>query len=1045
MKRLAAWLMALLLAIAFASPALADNRIRNGSFEDVDVYHGMTLNDWTWLPWHNAPAACVRDEDVSSRGLLSMRLSKTTHVEPNIYGMLYQTVTGLKPGSMLYFSAMVKGKSVERCMIGDWNARLYTPNGDFDWTLLSGSYLLGDDETEFTMRICVEGQTEALWVDDVRVYLAGETVKDDDRLFTRHLQDPTKPTGFEIIPRNPASESLPFDLRWTLRDAFGAPVREDRSTVTLPARCQTRVFIPVPPEERVAALTASLKSDAGELLAGATDYVAIEPPTLAPVKGSKRFGFCGGEEGYVQGDLYRRLLDLYGASGCASQRGWEMDHSFDYDAKTLSRTAFAGQLADLRALGMDQLPILCYAPPWASTAPPDIPENMRRFYMPDIPTWNQLVRDFVTAYNFRMVELWNEPNGGGWNTFPKDRTYGKLLVETWKTVKAIDPSILVVACSGYDSPGWPESVLKAVGAKYMDGISFHPYRRTGPWPGAAAAEKSIGPYPSYPEIVSQMNEMTARYNDGKPIPLYATEMGANACDDNGVIVQQGLPLYRAESLPRQLMLLAGLGVERSYSFTFRDHHVEGFGVVGPGADLYIMPVWWSFRTLNEHAGLRDLGKLEHPSDDIYALPMTGPTNAVAVWSVDDAAVVGTTRDVATACDVFGRDLPPLLTSSGSAWLIPAGSVIYLTGTGLTVPDIVPLARITPDSYWASPGGGSVNFTLKPTDAAPAFFGDASPASASFPVDPDAGMWALGAIDLPLGASTLRVPITMSTQDKVSAKLLFNEDCFPEVRVTNRSAEEARGRVTLAAGDGRVDTDVAIPPKSVHKEAVDRRPDPLSDEGMDAEARVTMGKADWTLKRRLYFIEAHPAAITVDGASADWKNVPRTPVREWSQYTEPPTSPQDLSASMAVAYDDQRIYVLTEVEDDIHWEEYPAPEAWRGDSIQLSFDPAPLGEHKMVEMVFALDQTGKTVFYVQNMNLDTSLLEGVVKRAGTQTVYEVSLPLSVLLVAAKAGSRLGLSLIVNENDTGARTGYLHWSNGIGASKNPEEYGQVLFID
>ena len=77
MKRLAACTIALLLTIAVASPsAVADNRIANCSFEDVDVYHGMTLNNWSWLAWHNAPATCVRDEDVSSRGLHSMRLSK---------------------------------------------------------------------------------------------------------------------------------------------------------------------------------------------------------------------------------------------------------------------------------------------------------------------------------------------------------------------------------------------------------------------------------------------------------------------------------------------------------------------------------------------------------------------------------------------------------------------------------------------------------------------------------------------------------------------------------------------------------------------------------------------------------------------------------------------------------------------------------------------------------------------------------------------------------------------------------------------------------
>ena len=47
------------------------------------------------------------------------------------------------------------------------------------------------------------------------------------------------------------------------------------------------------------------------------------------------------------------------------------------------------------------------------------------------------------------------------------------------------------------------------------------------------------------------------------------------------------------------------------------------------------------------------------------------------------------------------------------------------------------------------------------------------------------------------------------------------------------------------------------------------------------------------------------------------------------------------------------------------------------------------------------------------------------------------------VTARPGERLGFSLILNENDTGAREGYLRWSNGIGASKDPEQYAQLLF--
>ncbi|MFH0964576.1 MAG: sugar-binding protein, partial [Planctomycetota bacterium] len=89
--------------------------------------------------------------------------------------------------------------------------------------------------------------------------------------------------------------------------------------------------------------------------------------------------------------------------------------------------------------------------------------------------------------------------------------------------------------------------------------------------------------------------------------------------------------------------------------------------------------------------------------------------------------------------------------------------------------------------------------------------------------------------------------------------------------------------------------------------------------------------------------------------------------------------------------------------------------------------------------------GQEIDVLRPLNtIDVAQVRYKIRREGDKTIYEMAFPLSALHVAHRGpGTRLGFSLLVNENDTGAREGYVHWSDGIGRTKNPEEYGQLLF--
>jgi hypothetical protein len=77
----------------------------------------------------------------------------------------------------------------------------------------------------------------------------------------------------------------------------------------------------------------------------------------------------------------------------------------------------------------------------------------------------------------RHYEIWNEPNASTfWRPQPNAEDYARLLETAYRACKEADPRATVVGCStaGVDLD-FIGRVMRAGGARFMDGISFHPY------------------------------------------------------------------------------------------------------------------------------------------------------------------------------------------------------------------------------------------------------------------------------------------------------------------------------------------------------------------------------------------------------------------------------------------------------------------------------------------------------------------------------------------------------------------------------------------
>ena len=1032
--------------------------IIGGSFEDTDrrAPHVPPFTPWKWQPTNGNQVTFMRDAGESKHGVYSMRISKQAGAFP---GNIEQKITGLPAGAAIRYSVALKGKEVTGVSMGD----TILPDGDFDWQRFEGKVKLGDGASEYVLRIGVKGKTTALWIDDVHVWVEGRPRQErEEHLFIRRMQPWARPgvstikgteqfpedkTGFQVVLRNPNADTRTFALNWTLCDALGAPLKSDTAEIELGPLQQNRFTVPVDLDERrVAAMLATVSDKAGKELADALDFVTAPPVSLEPIPLSSRFGavvfpFVWSRE------TSRLFMDQLAAGGYGDWRYSQMDRSFDKKNKNINPEAFKWLFSEARARGMTIFPILSTAPEWASTAPAGASYQEKRNSMPKLDVWSDLVKQFVQAHKFKIVEVWNEPDGS-YLGYPKHEAYAKLLSATYDAVKSVDPDIIVVGGSAQNGgTGWPESVLKAGGK--MDAISCHPYRWSPSYSHRSPSiEKPLGERGAYPDMVEALNAMSAKYNDGKPLPVYVTEFGFFESGSAGRRLH-GMNLYKTQYVVRSFLTLAGMGVKTSHVFVYGSTHGDGMDV-GQRVDFSLRPDWWATRTLQEVAAPREIGAFTALSDDVFAVPMKGESDAVAVWTAEDAAIVGTAKPIAKVRDVFGRTVEPLSTKTGKAYVIPAGSVVYLLGAGkLTAADIKPLVRLRPDTWKVAPGG-KVQYAVETTEAAAKYFSGGIPKTASIAFDPSMLRWAVGAVALPLGNQLAKVPVMVPVKSKLNVSVEFNEQCYPEVRIENNKTEAVDAVIEIHAGGRGTRVKPSVAGGTVYKEKLAMLPkDPAKP--LDVRADVLAGRQKCVVNKQLYYARVSRGTVAIDGEIGDWKGIERIELSEWNASPGPipaagkPAASEDLSAQMAIAYDARNFYLLVEVADDVHYEPFAAGQAWMGDSVQLAFDTNPTGEHNRAEMDFALSDDGEEIETLRPLNsIDSAAVRYRIRRHKDKTIYEMAFPLSALHMNSRGpGTRLGFSLIVNENDTGTREGWLRWSAGIGSTKDPGKYGQLIF--
>ena len=144
------------------------NVVTNASFEAVE--NGCPAG-WHWDP-RNTDAKLAFDPQAPHTGRLAIKITNGTAFGAHVYGTLcLARPVPVKPGTSYTISAFVKtGSTSPGLWIGGgegWKVRRSLPATHGRWERVSHTFVTGEKEAEFVLRVCSDRPTDGVWLDDL--------------------------------------------------------------------------------------------------------------------------------------------------------------------------------------------------------------------------------------------------------------------------------------------------------------------------------------------------------------------------------------------------------------------------------------------------------------------------------------------------------------------------------------------------------------------------------------------------------------------------------------------------------------------------------------------------------------------------------------------------------------------------------------------------------------------------------------------------------------------------------------------------------------
>ena len=172
-----------------------------------------------------------------------------------------------------------------------------------------------------------------------------------------------------------------------------------------------------------------------------------------------------------------------------------------------------------------------------------------------------------------------------------------------------------------------------------------------------------------------------------------------------------------------------------------------------------------------------------------------------------------------------------------------------------------------------------------------------------------------------------------------------------------------------------------------------------------------------------------------------------------------TGKGDLSIKTMVEWDEKNLYVAVKAVDDVwFYNGAPASDIWQNDSVQFGIlhgaaSEVVIGTANTTYEEIGMGQTDSgPVAYRWNTQTDHAAgvidnCEVMIGREGNNTYYELKIPWSEVAgedFKPDSGTKIGYSLLVNDNDGNGRKGWIEYASGIGSYKDTNLFTRIELI-
>lgn len=837
-----------------------------------------------------------------------------------------------------------------------------------------------------------------VWVDDVTYYLGNKGVPADaDALLLRgqlNKESACYKPGEEAVAKieieNTTDQTRTVSLIADTLDYFGKSI-ERRNIGKFPVKAGATESKEIP-------VTANFLGS-GNFVIEATDKVSGKIYKhvfyLGRIgKDEAKVGRLGVNVGWGQNNEEQSVIPYLNDFRIGSVRVWSMyseslKHFFGLDDVPIFKKA---GLYVLFNLGFDNDLLF---------APRDL-TSWQSFLKKELPP----VRDMVDAY-----EILNEPNIWAGRIRNPDPArfdemnvagYARALQAGAETIHEIDPHALIAGpATCHTDVNFTASVLATEpGRKQLDIVTEHPYRNSPE-------------VPDYGDDLNCLKEII-RKNVGKDLPLMATEVG---CNTGSMFVENRIDDNMRNSVAQDMrtMLIAfASGCERYFLFDASlvpcgtQWNFFLLGNPGNGCKVIPNPVFYAMRTVADQLGdAKPLGRITLGLDYRCYVFDQGKKRTVCVWkwngkpcSLNMTGWKKTTQ----ARDLMGNPVPLENLQIGT-------SPIYLQ-TSLSFQEL------------------ETKFAM-------------------------------------LNLEGVGSPVAVSTT-------ALNAHQF-EASVLNRTSKPISGVIEMLDEKGAILSKhnfEKIAPEKTSK-FIFAAANEITVTGQTARLRTRIqGFSEPTTENfslRTMLCPRATSPIEIDGDLSGWPQQKAVTLDASNVIMQDPALWNDndkkIKAEIVTCWDDEYLYVGVTVHKAIfHPDDVSVASLHNGDSLQIAFDPlknaAPNGEvygNDDFEYALALWNGKPTVYRAHS---SSAVYDGLQKNVGLlndgevkfavhtvpgETVYEMAFPrISVSPFRFIKGESMRWSLLVNLNNGQGRMGWLELTPGIGKSKDPSTFMDMVLV-